>query len=386
MASSARREAIRTALRRGLFDTVVLGQSFWRQDLADAESVHVEARRKFDQLCRDATSGGARSLLLIGETGAGKTHLLRAMRARAAAAGGLSAYAQFNAQGGDYLRHFLKRLVDSLGERTEDGGRVASGFERLQEVWLAKTPKAGELLGVCADENAEDAERHQAVGAAAELVIDAMRLEESDLGVVIAVLYASVDGFGIRTRQRARHFLSAEPLSETDRAYVPELPAQSGDVLRKPVMVSLARVVASAGAIPFVYFFDQAEALWQQGEAAASDALQTIADFLDDARNTVVVVAVERSQYQIGYLSLPRFLRARFDNGLMSELGRERSEGEVRAILEARLQTALSDAGIAPDLHNPLDPLPPTWPQEHARRHTRAVLSEARAAVVQLLG
>src|SRR2546423_5673845 len=115
MASSARREAIRAALRRGLFDTVVLGQSFWRQDLADAESVHVEARRKFDQLCRDATSGGARSLLLIGETGAGKTHLLRAMRARAAAAGGLSAYAQFNAQGGDYLRHFLKRLVDSLG-------------------------------------------------------------------------------------------------------------------------------------------------------------------------------------------------------------------------------------------------------------------------------
>jgi DNA helicase HerA-like ATPase len=79
-------------------------------------------------------------------------------------------------------------------------------------------------------------------------------------------------------------------------------------------------------------------------------------------------------------------LRDRFDNGLQSELGRERSESELRAILEARLRTALLDAGLAPDPRNPLDPLPPAWPQNHARRQTRAVLAEARFEVERQLG
>src|SRR5262249_21102266 len=157
------------------------------------------------------------------------------------------------------------------------------------------------------------------------------------------------------------------------------LPTHAGDVLFKPMMVSLTRAVASVSTAPFIYFFDQAEALWALG--LASEALQVIADFIDSAERTVAVIAVEKVQHQTGYLALPRFLRDRFDNGLQTELGRERSEAEVCDIIAARLAAAMRDAGIKQDRDNPLFPLPRTWGAEHARRQTRAVLSEARQDV-----
>jgi molybdopterin-guanine dinucleotide biosynthesis protein len=241
-------------------------------------------------------------------------------------------------------------------------------------------------LKACADENACDEDRHQAIGEAAERIASHLGLPEPDLGVVMALLYAGVDGFGLRVRQRARHYLSGEPLTEFDHRFVPELPSHSGDMLLRPMMVSLTRVVASAGSGPFIYFFDQAEALWALGPGAASQALQVIADFLDSAERAVVVIALEKVQHQTGYLALPRFLRDRFDNGLQTELGRERSEAEVRDIVAARFAAAMREAGIEQDPENPLFPLPKSWAAEHARRQTRVVLSEARMDVERLLG
>src|SRR5262249_11787705 len=152
---------------------------------------------------------------------------------------------QFNAQGGDYPRHFLKRLVDSLGERAEDEAGTATGFEKLIAAWRLRVPTAARTLDTCSGENTSDEDRHRAIGEAAEGIGVVLGLDEADLGVVTALLYAAVDGFGLRTRQRARHYLSGEPLTESDRRYVSELPTHAGDVLFKPMMVSLTRAVAS---------------------------------------------------------------------------------------------------------------------------------------------
>src|SRR4029078_3663969 len=60
----------------------------WRADPVDVAEVHAKARRKFSDLLSSITSGRGpgtqdRILLFHGQSGAGKTHLLRALRTTA---------------------------------------------------------------------------------------------------------------------------------------------------------------------------------------------------------------------------------------------------------------------------------------------------------------
>src|SRR5262249_43969481 len=60
----------------------------WRADPVDVSEVHAKARRKFTDLLANITSGRSagtqdRILLFHGQSGAGKTHLLRALRTTA---------------------------------------------------------------------------------------------------------------------------------------------------------------------------------------------------------------------------------------------------------------------------------------------------------------
>src|SRR5689334_3843246 len=67
-----------------VFETIEHRHEIWRDDPFDIPSIHKDARDRFRDLLGAATSTGGspgRVLLLCGETGSGKTHLLRALRA-----------------------------------------------------------------------------------------------------------------------------------------------------------------------------------------------------------------------------------------------------------------------------------------------------------------
>ena len=64
----------------------------WRADPVDVEAIHAPARRKFAELLDAVTAergsaAQARILLFHGQSGAGKTHLIRALRTSAHRAG-----------------------------------------------------------------------------------------------------------------------------------------------------------------------------------------------------------------------------------------------------------------------------------------------------------
>lgn len=66
-----------------IFHAIVHKQEIWKLDPFDVESIHEEARSTFQRLLLrasedDLTSG--RIFMLIGESGCGKTHLMRALR------------------------------------------------------------------------------------------------------------------------------------------------------------------------------------------------------------------------------------------------------------------------------------------------------------------
>ena len=67
-----------------VFHSVEHRHEIWKDDPFDVESVHHEARDVFQNLLSRATTPqglpSGRVLLLLGDSGAGKTHLVRAFR------------------------------------------------------------------------------------------------------------------------------------------------------------------------------------------------------------------------------------------------------------------------------------------------------------------
>jgi hypothetical protein len=105
----------------------------WRADPVDVEAVHVKARRKFDDLLKAVTAAKgpqvqARILLFHGQSGAGKTHLLRALRTSSHRAGNAYfGYAQMTPDITNYADYYLRRLVHSLEKpyNPDEGGETA---------------------------------------------------------------------------------------------------------------------------------------------------------------------------------------------------------------------------------------------------------------------
>ncbi len=96
----------------------------WRADPVDVEEVHKKARVKFfDLLDAVASPEGARSqariLLFHGQSGAGKTHLIRALRTGAHRRGcAYFGYAQMTPDVSSYADYYLRRLIASPRSRT----------------------------------------------------------------------------------------------------------------------------------------------------------------------------------------------------------------------------------------------------------------------------
>ena len=109
----------------------------WRADPCDVDSVHVAARRKFLDLLLDINKGKvkpARILLFQGQSGAGKTHLIRALRTYAHHYGlGYVGYAQMSSEVTSYADFFLRRLVNSLEKSYDPFTRGDSALRRLSD-------------------------------------------------------------------------------------------------------------------------------------------------------------------------------------------------------------------------------------------------------------
>src|SRR5437762_1815427 len=109
----------------------------WRADPVDVEAIHAPARRKFSELLDAVTKERgsavqARILLFHGQSGAGKTHLIRALRTSAHRAGkAYVGYAQMTPDVANYADYYLRRLVNSLEKPYDPDQGGESGLARL---------------------------------------------------------------------------------------------------------------------------------------------------------------------------------------------------------------------------------------------------------------
>src|SRR5438105_4737660 len=98
--------------------SVVQGTQMAQPDPFDIDQIYPEARATFDATIRQVRDGPvSKTLLIRGEAGCGKTHLIRSLRARTHAhRGGVIAYVHMTAEQTDYGRYLLRQVVKSLSD------------------------------------------------------------------------------------------------------------------------------------------------------------------------------------------------------------------------------------------------------------------------------
>src|SRR4051794_6674248 len=108
-------------VKKDVFHSVEHRHQIWREDPFDVESVHEQARAQFQRMLTQATTppglDSGRILLLLGDSGSGKTHLVRAFRNYVHVNGlGFVGYMQMTTATSSYSRYLVSNLIDSLDQ------------------------------------------------------------------------------------------------------------------------------------------------------------------------------------------------------------------------------------------------------------------------------
>src|SRR5277367_6701901 len=142
-----------------IFHSIQHRHEIWKADPFDVELLHTYARDVFSRLVgRAVTPPGlpsGRILLILGESGSGKTHLLRVFRNQVHAEGqGFVSYMQMTAATDNYGHYLLSNLIDSLDQPyNEQLSTTFSGLMRLSRAMASRCLGEGALARLKDDDS-----------------------------------------------------------------------------------------------------------------------------------------------------------------------------------------------------------------------------------------
>jgi energy-coupling factor transporter ATP-binding protein EcfA2 len=362
-----------------VFSSVAHGSQIHERDPFDVESIHAEAREVFHRQIMRATTpeqhqyGHGRTLLVLGDSGAGKTHLLRALRQQVHAQRlGYVGYLQMTSEVGDYARYVLRNLIDSL-ERPYDAPELAeSGLLYLSD-GLAEgcgSIAAAELERL---RNAElaGAELDELLGGLVDRILrtDGLARLESDLVHALLLLQRRDPAL----QRRVIRFLRCEPLGAYEQRLLGGLAAR--DQPEDPM-----RTIQQLGAIAYelqlaslVLLVDQVEDTVPDGRTVTrlQQAIDVLRGIADAVPSIVVVMACLDDVYTAvkGALSRPLIDRLERDPAPI-KLTSQRQRAEIEAMLVRRLDHLYAAFDVAVQDDDPIYPFAPA--QIEAVTHYRA--------------
>ncbi|MGH6814217.1 MAG: helicase HerA-like domain-containing protein [Hyphomicrobiaceae bacterium] len=359
----------------------------WRADPLDVEQVHDKARRKFHDVLAAVTAGRgahaqARMLLFHGQSGAGKTHLIRALRTAAHRRGqAYFGYAQMAPDVANYADYFLRRLVNSL-EKPYDpdkGGesslarltrRLAGEAEDLPNGHLKKLRDS--VLG------AENLAR-LVVELADELVASPRFANlELDINVVRALLY--LQRRDPRIDQRVRQYLYGKPLNALSHAAVAALDPDPGDGRAFDIVESLGKLMWTVDRAALVYCIDQVEDLrfFDDAEERFQKAVRDLIQIANRVPTAIVIISCLEDFYGQVRSVLAQSYIDRIEKAGPVALQETRTPEEARLIIARRLQHQAETDGGAAGVSDPSAFFGPQFFEEFGGLSTRRLLEHAQ--------
>ncbi len=369
-----------------VFHAIAHWNDIWRPDPYDVETIHEEAREAFRRLVGRAsaiprpTSG--RILLLMGESGSGKTHLMRAFRNWAHGEGrGYCGYMQMTSAADDYGRYILGNLIESLGRPYHAPTGETTGLRRLSTA-LAESSRSisAERLAQLREDELDDRCLGRLVNALAEQIVEDERFDDFDLDMVCALLYLQRDE--PRLRSRVLKYLRCEDLSPADREALGGLTPRLGDpAAAERVVALLGQLMGSVDSVPLILCLDQLEAIWNLDECPARfrRAMAAVCDLVDRVPSSVVVISCLEDFYNElkPHLATPARARIEHDPAPI-RLSARREPAEVARLIALRLEHLYESSGTAIDPGDPTYPIPAALVSGQAEKPTRLILDWCR--------
>jgi hypothetical protein len=343
-----------------IFHSVAAPSSIWQADPYDVETIHPEARAIFEHLLHRGgdlpppPSGAI--LVLLGEAGSGKTHLMRAFRTRAhSQALGYCAYLQMTTETTNYARYILTNLIDGLEQPYAPESLSRTGLTRLSTALLEFVPELSEKDREGFREGEGDTT--QLIDAFADQLHARERFRYCDLEFLRVILH--LERKEPRVRSRALMWLRCQEMRPQDRDWIgAAVPRTDGaDPMR--MLQQLAQLTDAVHGGPLVLLIDQLEDMANQ--SAPVERFQKVIDaitaFTDSNRNAVVVLACLEDYFKA---NVERLTRARHDRLVRDpepvRLLGNRNLDEIRQMAAKRLTYLYDMADVEPDSASDLYP------------------------------
>ncbi len=359
----------------------------WRADPVDVEAIHAHARRRFGELLgavSETSSGQARILLFHGQSGAGKTHLIRALRTSAHRAGkAYFGYAQMTPDVANYADYYLRRLINSLEKPYDPDGGGESALARLTNRLVAdKAVLAPAKLEKLRDAKLDDAQLAKMVLALADDIVAAPKFagQSLDINIVRALLY--LQRCDPRIDQRVRQYLYGRQLTDLATAGVAALDPNTGEGRAFEIIESVGRLMWTVDRAALVFCIDQVEDLrfFDNAEERFQKAVRDLIQVANRVPTSIVLISCLADFYGKAREVLAQSYIDRIEKSGPVRLVEARSAEEARLIIAKRL--SLDSGGVAdPTLY-----FGPQFFEEFSGLSTRRILELAQSRVREQQG
>ncbi len=372
----------------------------WRADPVDVETVHAKARAKFSALLSEITgtpSGGekkastkarrgtpvqARILLFHGQSGAGKTHLIRALRTGShRSQNAYFGYAQMTPDIGNYADYYLRRLVHSLEKPYDPDEPGETGLARLTNHLVegsgALNPHDLETLREAALD--EDALARLVLRLADDIVSSSKFAgQELDINIVRALLY--LQRADPRIDQRVRQYLHGRQLTPLAHQAVAALDPNTGEDRSFEIIAALGALIWTVDRAALVFCIDQVEDLrfFDDAEDRFQRAVRDLIQITNRVTTSIVIISVLEDFYGQVRSVLAQSYIDRIEKAGPVGLLESRTSQEARLIISKRLE---HEAAIHADGASYADPsafFEPQFFEEFGGLSTRRLLEHAQ--------
>ncbi len=354
-----------------VFHSIATPTEIWKADPYDVETIHADARAVFEHLLyragRTPPPPSGAVLVLKGEAGSGKTHLMRAFRTRAHGHDlAYCAYLQMTSEASNYGRYMLSNVIDGLEQPYDPSGTSQrTGIARLSAALLESVPG----LSGPDMEAFRDGEREfdptRLVNDYADRVQNAAHFRSCDLELLRVMLH--LERGEPQVHSRALMWLRCQEMRPQDREWIGGAIPRTDAADPMKMLQQLARLTDAVHGVPLVLLIDQLEDMANQSAPVERflKVIDAITAFTDTIPNTVVVLACLEDYFKE---NVERLNRAKQDRLLRDpepiRLLGTRTLDEIREMTASRLAYLYDTAEVDID---PTDELYP-FRDEHLHR------------------
>ena len=365
-----------------IFHAVATPADIATADPFDVETIHAEAREEFERLLhrgsRDIPPPSGAVLVLQGEAGSGKTHLMRAFRTRAHSQGwGYCGYLQMTTEASNYARYILNNLIDGLEQTYSPDGTSGTGLARLSAALLEAVPNLTRTDHQAFHDG--DGNPSELVDEYADRLHATRQFRTCDLALLRILLY--LERHEPRVHSRALMWLRCEAMRPRDCEWIGNAIPKTDDADPMRMLCQLARVVRAVHQVPLVLLIDQLEDIANQSAPVERflKVVDAITAFTDSVPNTIVVMACLEDYFKV---HADKLIKAKHDRLVRDpepiRLGSNRSLEEIREMVGRRLSYLYDTAEVEASDADELFP----FREEHLRplenMRSRDVLSLLR--------